>query len=122
MGNFILVVDDEIDIRRLIIKRLNHVHFAKEILQASNPIEAYEIFSKNKHEIDTIICDQYMPIQNGSDFCALIKRDHPDIKILILTADKRINKSAPNLNADDIFYKPEDFEKLIQALTEKIQK
>lgn len=119
MGNCLLIVDDEIDTRRLIIRRLNVDGYHKEILQASNPIEAYEQFSKNKHRIDTIICDQYMPIQNGADFCALVKRDHPEIKIIILTADKRINKPPQSLNADFIFYKPDDFDKLIEKITTK---
>lgn len=116
MGRCILVVDDELDIRRLIVKRLNNEGFNKEVLQASNPIEAYEVFCRNKHQIDTIVCDQYMPIQNGADFCALIKRDHPNIKILILTGDKRITKPAQTLNADQIFYKPDDFERLISRI------
>ncbi len=119
MTKCILVVDDEIDIRRMIIKRLNVDSFEKEILQASNPLEAYEVFLRNKHRIDTIICDQYMPIQNGADFCAIVKRDHPSIQIIILTGDKKLTKPAQSLNADLIFYKPEDLEKLFEKLKEK---
>lgn len=114
----ILIVDDEIDVRRMIIKRLSVDSLEKEVLQASNPIEAYEVFQRNKHRIDTIICDQYMPIQNGADFCALIKRDHPNICIIILTGDKRLTKPAHALNADYIFYKPEDLERLFDKLRE----
>lgn len=118
MGKCILVVDDEVDVRRIIAKRLSLDGFEKEILQASNPLEAFDIFNRNKHRIDTIICDQYMPIQNGADFCALVKRDHPHIKIFILTGDKKLVRPPQTLNADLILYKPEDLDHLIEKIKE----
>ncbi len=79
--NKILVVDDEIRIRELIIKYANHENIMCD--EASNGEEAIKLVKKN--EYDLIIMDIMMPILDGFSASKIIRRDY-NMPIIMLSA------------------------------------
>ncbi len=100
----ILVVDDEAMIRNLLEKIL-----AKEgykILLAKDGQEALDIISTKK--VDIVISDMKMPRMNGLDLLKALKRDRPEIGVVIMTGygDTYTVKDALLLGADEYITKP----------------
>jgi len=80
----ILVVDDEEDVRRLLVTIFKDAGY--EVVTASNGKEAIDI-AKSEHP-DLIFMDILMPVMDGYQACSAIKSD-PDTKdifIAFLTA------------------------------------
>ena len=77
---YILLVDDEravLDVCTLMIKRLGY-----KVLQATNGMEASQIFRNNVEGICLVILDMKLPDENGSDICKRLKEIRPDVKVL----------------------------------------
>lgn len=114
----ILIVDDEVKVRKLIEVTLATQH--REILHASSGVEAIKIVREAKPDI--ILLDIMMPGKfDGYDVCKIIKED-PDTKgiyVLMLTAKgQQVDKEKGLASgADDYFVKP--FSPM--ALVEKIE-
>ncbi len=78
----ILVVDDEIRMRKLVKDFL--VRYNYEVVEASNGEEAIDIFYDDK-DIDLIILDVMMPKRSGFDVLSEI-RESSDVPVIMLTA------------------------------------
>ena len=87
----ILYVEDNQNIRALMMQILKDE--AKEVFQASNGIEALEVFQTKKPDI--IITDITMPKMNGLDMLKKIYQVNPYQNIIILSA---LNKPELELN------------------------
>lgn len=102
--SFILVVDDDARLRRLLKKYLSDNGFI--ISEAANPDEAKELI--DLFSFDLIIMDVMMPGMNGMDFTRQLRTDHINTPILMLTAmgdsDNRI--TGLESGADDYLPKP----------------
>ena len=112
----ILVVDDETEVRELIVETIKS-SFDCEILEASNPMIALDVFNQNSGAIDCVVTDFYMPIENGASLCQIITKDHPGLKIILFTGDHSIKKrltGSEHINV--ILYKPEGLEELVEHL------
>ncbi len=108
----ILLIDDDNEMREMIIKKLRSDGIKTPILDAADPIQALEIYNNNKNNISTIICDQYMPIENGLQLCEIIRSERPTIKIIIFTGDKDMINEQDVSSVDVILYKPEGINQL----------
>lgn len=79
----ILVIDDSITMRRIIIKNLNSVGLS-DVVEAENGEDAL-----NKLEgVDLILTDWNMPVMNGLKFVSTMRRMEPykDIPIIMITS------------------------------------
>lgn len=99
----ILIVEDEEDIRHLL--SVNLANQGYNIIEASNGIEALELFYKN--DIDLIIIDVMMPIMDGFKTVSKIRKTSK-VPIIFLTArDDETDKILGfGLGADDYVVKP----------------
>ncbi len=103
--NKILIIDDEVQIRRnlklLLSKRLN-----LEVIEAASGEEALILLKKNYFSL--VLLDYNMPGMNGKEVLTAIRAIDPMIQILFLTA--RIEESVLiemlQLGADDYIKKP----------------
>ena len=76
----ILFVDDEqvvLDVGTLMLDRLGY-----KVLQATNGLEASQIFQDNTDDISLVILDMRLPDEDGSDTCKRLKEIRPDVKVL----------------------------------------
>ncbi len=76
----VLVVDDEAWLRDILERVLSSAGY--KVLLASTGNEALELFRSHK-QIDLVILDMVMPGLNGSKTFELLKREDPDVCVLI---------------------------------------
>ncbi|KAA6330868.1 Sensor histidine kinase TodS [termite gut metagenome] len=115
IGKYLLVVDDNEDIRMFI---KTHFKSSFNVLEASDGKEGCEIALK--HVPDIIVVDMLMPVMDGYEMCKKLKRDErtSHIPIIMLTAVTSKEKKLDNLltGIDDYITKPFD----VDILTVKI--
>ena len=84
LNNCILIVDDEIRMRKLIKDFL--VAKGYSILEAEDGEKALEVFEKNKNKISLILLDVMMPKLDGWSVLRQIRQEDSKIPIIMLTA------------------------------------
>jgi two-component system chemotaxis response regulator CheY len=88
----VLLVDDMTLVGHVIIHVIES--FNRKLLQAGNPIEAFQILQEQHKDIDLILLDWHMPQMLGIDFLQQIKSipEYQKIPVIMLTSN--MNKSA----------------------------
>lgn len=110
----ILLVEDNLGFRELIREHLVDSNLKVRLIEANNPIEGLQLLMKHKYNFEFIICDFFLPIQNGIDFLDIAKSHNKSIKCLLISADEYLkNKNSPNI---DKFFVKSDVESLIKYL------
>ena len=84
MKNTILVVDDEIRMRKLIKDFFLQKEY--EVLEAADGEEALNIYNKMKDSIDLILLDVMMPKIDGWTVLKNIRKENSKIAVVMLTA------------------------------------
>jgi len=105
MKDSILIVEDEIDLRRVMTDFLKAADF--QVLEASNGQEALDLLAQAMH-VSCIILDVMMPIKDGWSTLREIKEYYKDIPVIMLTARSQVDDEvfALELGADDFIAKP----------------
>ncbi len=100
----ILVVDDEESVRVLLELMLTHKGHHVHVV--SNAEEAMREVSRGEYRV--VLTDIRMPQMDGMDFSAWIRREHPGIDVIIMTAFASIETAAEavRLGAFDYLLKP----------------
>jgi DNA-binding NtrC family response regulator len=114
--NTILFVDDEqvvLDVGTLMLDRLGY-----NVLQATDGMEARQIFTDNTDDICLVILDMLLPDENGSDVCKRLKQIKPDLKVLH-TSGLGIAQGADSIECGCNGFLPKPFK--IDEMSEKIQ-
>jgi CheY-like chemotaxis protein len=103
LGRKILVIDDELELRRFVKLRLSRAGY--KVFEASNGIEGLEQLYKVKPHL--VILDIMMPKMDGWETCRRI-REISDVPILILSAkgDRGSKVKGLDLGANDYLAKP----------------
>ncbi|MBD3265293.1 response regulator [bacterium] len=114
----ILIVDDEKMIRDLLVDMLSEAE-DYDILTAINGKEALEICEQE--EIDLVFTDLRMPVMNGMEFLAEVRKSRPDIPVVILTGYGRREDviEALRLGASNFLMKPQEVE-MVHTIAGKI--
>ena len=101
----ILIVDDEPNIREVLVSYLNKEHYLT--LEAANGAEAFDFL--REQSVDLVILDLMLPDMDGERICEKIRTFSP-VPIIMLTAkvaqNSRIGGFA--IGADDYIVKPFD--------------
>jgi DNA-binding response OmpR family regulator len=107
----ILIVDDNIKIRRLIDIYLRREGF--DTLQAGDGTEVFDVLEKSK--VDLIVADIMMPNVDGYALLQTLRDEKNDIPVLMATAKTTFadKKHGFELGADDYMTKPIDLEELV---------
>lgn len=102
----ILVAEDEEPIREFIV--INLTRSGYEVVQAENGAAAIAIFNKEKGEFDVAILDIMMPEIDGLTVCRELRRQSPDLGIIMLSAKTQEMDKVTGLlyGADDYVTKP----------------
>ena len=103
-GITILVVDDEVMMRQLLEKILGREGY--RVFSAADGEEALAVMGRE--EINIVISDLQMPGMSGFDLLKAVKKDYPQIGIIMMTAygDTYTVKDALLLGADEYITKP----------------
>jgi len=110
----ILFIEDEQALREVFCDTLNKLY--KKVFEASNGLEALDIFQNNK--IDIVVTDINMPNMDGIEFLRELRKIDQNCKIIILTAftNTEYLLDATELNITKYLVKPVDMEHLLDAL------
>ena len=111
----VLLVDDEEDIRE-IIRDLLSEHVEVNIMEAENGVKALEVIEKNT--IDLAIIDIMMPEMDGMELLERIHEDNPELICIMLTAhgNKVEVTKAVNSTAFAFLEKPFDNDMLVDIV------
>ena len=117
---FILIVDDEPDLRQLLTMHAESIDL--EPITANNGQEALEIL-KTQPPIDLILSDLMMPIMDGMSLLQEIRKNKFRLPFIFLTGfgDPATSKKALELGAFDFLEKPFDSEHISHILSAAAQ-
>lgn len=116
----ILIVEDEVKISRIIDLQLKYAGY-----ETSLAFDGSEAIDKvNSDTYDLVLMDVMMPKTDGITACQAIKKLHPDVKIIMLTAKDDIQDVISGLDsgADDYVTKPFVFDELLARIRANIRK
>ena len=110
----ILVADDDDSVRSLL--RLTLPAEGVEVVEARDGEEALELISA--HAPDLLLLDWNMPGRPGADVLAEVRRSHPTLPVIVLTADQAgsTHELAGALGADTFLTKPFSPLELLEAV------
>lgn len=104
----VLTVDDSDFMRMMLTDMLSHEHH--RVIQAASGEEGLKMLKGETCGIPVDVCilDIKMPGMNGLEVLEVIKRDYPDLKVIMLSAmcTEEIVKKALELGADFFVAKP----------------
>ncbi|UFT98797.1 response regulator transcription factor [Radiobacillus kanasensis] len=120
----VLIVDDEMLIRQGI---MNYIDWESEgfqiIGESSNGEEALMLIEK--HHPHIVITDIVMPVMNGKELVKVIKRDYPNVEVIVLSSFENFEyvHSAFQDGVVDYILKPKlTGEELLQSLHKAVRK
>ncbi|AJA10084.1 response regulator with CheY-like receiver domain and winged-helix DNA-binding domain [Sphingopyxis fribergensis] len=106
----VLVVDDELHIRRLIHAALARADYA--IVEAENARDALDMLRKERPDI--VLLDLGLPDRDGLELVPLVKQQSDTTLIVVSARDATDQKvAALDLGADDYLTKPFDTDELL---------
>jgi len=113
---YILVVDDNTQVRKLLIKFLSQN--GHEAVAAEDGQEGWDIFDSSKKEFDVILSDIMMPEMNGLELLEKLRENECNVPVIIITGYAAVNLTlkAFKLGAFDFLVKPLDFKVLLSSL------
>jgi len=82
-GEKILVIEDAPATRQAIVTALRILKY--QVLTAANGEEAIQQYRQHHEEIGLILTDLVMPGMNGPEMIDILKRDDPQVKIIVMT-------------------------------------
>jgi two-component system KDP operon response regulator KdpE len=106
----ILVVDDEAQLRRALVRSLEgHDYAVREAEDGADALEAFDAFKP-----DVVLLDLILPDMSGVDVCRELRRKHATpIIILSVVGEEQAKVAALDEGADDYLTKPFGMDELL---------
>ncbi|MEW6365777.1 MAG: response regulator [Acidobacteriota bacterium] len=119
-GERVLLVDDEIEFIQTLSERLEARGLTVELAQ--NGPEALKKVSEGP--FDAIVLDLAMPGMDGIETLSLLRKDHPEMQVILLTGHATVEKGveAIKLGAMDFLEKPVGIQELMEKVKEAREK
>jgi DNA-binding response OmpR family regulator len=111
----VLIVDDDVHIRRLIKLYLRGADY--ELAEAATGEEALELAAKSP--FDVAIVDLILPYYGGLRLCQKLKASEPAPRVVIITGDEspETREAAKEYRGDAFLLKPFTREEIVGAVT-----
>ncbi len=115
----VLFVDDDTELQALVPKILEYEGF--ETIIKKNGVECLEYLESSTP--DVVILDVMMPEKNGWDTLKELRKDHPTLPVIILSAkgDSFDRVLGLELGADDYIAKPFDDRELVARIRARLR-
>lgn len=120
MTKKVLVVEDEADLRSLIVEKLRQFHY--EVYEAQNGQEG--LSAAHQYRPDVIVSDVLMPEKDGNKFFKEIRKSEfgKDIPFIVLTARAAMRDYFELIEVDAFLVKPFKMGELVDKIEELINK
>jgi DNA-binding NarL/FixJ family response regulator len=111
----ILLVEDEALIREGLRALLEKESFVKEVIEASDGKEFRELI---KRDIDIVLMDFRLGSTNGLDLLAVVKKEKPNVKIIMLTGleGPELLMNLLKSGANGIVYKLDGYSQILATI------
>ncbi|OQY58202.1 MAG: DNA-binding response regulator [Desulfobacteraceae bacterium 4572_88] len=121
MERSILIVDDELDMLQL-LRRSLEPDLGCRVKTASSGEKALQLLSERP--FDLVLADIKMPGMDGLELLELIKKDLPDLTVVMMTAYGRIETAVTAMKngACDFITKPFEHETLVVRLEKALER
>lgn len=116
--SFVLVVDDEPDLRELVALTLADAGF--EVGTARDGRDALARIAE--HRPDIILLDMMMPVMDGRALCAELRGNGGLPRVVVMTAADRAAQCARELGAVGWLAKPFDLDELVAAIRKGLER
>lgn len=113
-GRTILVVEDETNIRSLIVSVLERAGYS--VVQAANGADALELCVHSPRKVDLLITDWAMPVMNGVELLREVSTVKPAMRLILLSAKNP--GSLPELRGVSVLGKPFTIKGLLAKIVE----
>ncbi|MBZ9608761.1 response regulator [Clostridium estertheticum] len=112
----VMIIEDDPMVRDINTKFLQKVEGFQLTKAVSNLTQAQRFMEKQKP--DLILLDIYLPKENGIDFLKLLRAKEIEVDVILITADKTINRvqEAFRYGARDYLIKPFTLERFKESL------
>lgn len=116
----ILMVEDDLEITTLLEQYLPR--YSLEMMSVETPTTALEKLSIESY--DLVLLDLGLPEMDGLDLCKIIKKEYPNLPIIISTARHDVSDKvvAFDIGADDYIAKPYDPRELVARMQSIIKR
>ena len=111
-GPHVLVVDDDQDIRELLVSVLADDGYVAE--SARNGREALE--KLDDWRADLVVLDLMMPVMDGWTFAQRLREQKRKIPIIVISAANDVKRHAETVGAVDVIPKPFDIDSLLPRI------
>jgi len=113
----VMIIEDDPMVRDINTKFLQTVDGFILTKAASNLTEAKSFMEK--HKLDLILLDIYLPKENGIDFLKWLRAKEIKVDVILITADKTINRIQESFRygARDYLIKPFTLERFEESLS-----
>jgi CheY-like chemotaxis protein len=103
----VLVVEDNAQTTRLIRMMLMDMQVAN-VLSCVDGVEAQEVLEAGDERIDVILCDWRMPRMTGIQLLKQLRKTHPDLPFMMVTANADVDsiKTAAAAGVNGYIAKP----------------
>ena len=118
----ILIVEDEVSIRRVLVKILSEEDKSHEIYEAENGLIALNKIKKEN--FDLVLCDIKMPKMDGIEVLEFTKKIKPEIPIVMISGHGDLDTAVDSMRkgAYDYISKPPDLNRLLNTVRNAIDK
>jgi len=119
-GELILLADDEQIVRNVMAEILESMGY--QVLQASDGLEAKELFTMHEQDIALALIDVVMPHCGGMALAMQIRSVNPDVPVIFLTGydkERALQGEAPMQNSE-MLTKPVNFNLLSQCIRQML--
>jgi two-component system chemotaxis response regulator CheY len=99
----ILLVEDEVDVRRFFARAIGHIAPSAEVVEAADGREALARF--REAVFDLVLSDHKMPHMTGVELLRAV-RQGSDVPFLLITADRGIERDAYAAGVNELLAKP----------------
>jgi CheY-like chemotaxis protein len=108
----VLVVDDDDSTREMLVLALTDEGY--RVVEARDGREAIR-FVAELHP-DLVLLDVRMPGMTGQELLPLLRREHPDLPVVLTSADPRLAYEAAREGATAVLVKPFDLDQLLETV------
>jgi diguanylate cyclase (GGDEF)-like protein/PAS domain S-box-containing protein len=95
----LLLVDDDVNVLGALHRLFRRDNY--RVLTAASPAEGFELLAL--YHVQVILCDQKMPVMNGTEFLSKVKEMYPDTMRIILSGYTGVETVLDSINRGAIY-------------------
>lgn len=111
----VLVVDDALDLGRLLKTTLSLIDASMPIVVVPSGEEA--LLESSRYPLDLLVTDIRLPGISGFELIKKVRVKHPNVRIILITGmtDDDVRRKVNEIKVDAFFYKPMDIPEFTEA-------